>query len=314
MTLLSRSHSHNSSVFSGFILPPVTLQDEAMTDSVPPLSLQVDGEGWGEKLDVLQPWKIIEAKAPKVICFLQKALKFRGRSKYTCHYKSDGVSGAGGTPEVFWKTYDAAAGNVLAMTGHGSPRMFKGFNDLRWCRNEIFMVLFLQSSVFVLNVQYLHMLHWAHEQHFAALSCWKVSGLRLFGYHFQDQNALLDVWGVQTYMSNIPKTQRWFGSIFEAPHQKQIHHDEHPFVYPWMLSGVWFWLEYFCQVFTGNCKKADFVMLKIFHERVDRFTTQILRWRPQIQVTLLSNDPENSRKPKDPPKCETKFTCCEFFL
>ena len=218
------------------------------------------------------------------------------------------------TPEVFWITYDAAAGNVLAMTGHGSPRMFEGFNDLRWCRNEIFMVLFLQSSVFVLNVQYLHMQHWAHEQHFAALSCWKVSGLRLFGYHFQDQNALLDVWGVQTYMSNIPKTQRWFGSIFETPHQKQIHHDEHPFVYPWMLSGVWFWSEYFCQVFMGNCKKADFVMLKIFHERVDRFTTQILRWRPQIQVTLLSNHPENSRKPKDPPKCETKFTCCEFFL
>lgn len=142
------------------------------------------------------------------------------------------------TPEVFWITYDAAAGNVLAMTGHGSPRMFKGFNDLRWCRNEIFMVLFLQSSLLTQKTsKYLHMQHWAHEQEFSALSSWKVSGLGFFGYHFEDQNALLDVWGVEAYTSNIPKNPEvlWFN--FWNTHQNRFTTmktltKNHPFVYP----------------------------------------------------------------------------------
>ena len=137
-----------------------------------------------------------------------------------------------------------ATGNVLAMTGHGSPRMFKGFNDLRWCRNEIFIVSFLQSLWAFFRMSSLG--PWETILSWFALEAERIV---IFDYHFEGQNAPSDVWGVETVPEQHPKTCRWFGSIFKIP----IKNRDSPFgvmqvmntltknIYSftlWMLPGV----------------------------------------------------------------------------
>ena len=98
------------------------------------------------------------------------------------------------------------------------------------------MVSFLQSSLaFFSNVITA-----------SILSFFALEGERIgiFEHHFEGQNALLDVWEVETYMSNIPKTRMWFGSTFKKTSKTEIHRGDkgdettNMCFSPWMPPGV----------------------------------------------------------------------------
>ena len=145
------------------------------------------------------------------------------------------------------------------------------------------------------------------------LSCFALEAERIVIFDWSKCSfGCLGSWDVP---EQLPKARRWFGWIFKIPIKNrdspfgviQVMNTltkNHLFVYPmdaprslilkrmiWSDSRTIFRVWHFFLVFMGNCKEADPLMLRIFHEGVDSFTTQIyggdLKFRrpcPQITV------------------------------